>query len=417
MNPTALLALVLFQSRPETIPPPTTAVVDGTEAAECEWPSVVAMLRDDGMGGLRLRCSGTLIHPQVVMTAAHCIMPGYDMVAVGFGERAPLGDEPTGGDPARVVSIDECAMMDEAQPPGSANTGHYDFAFCRLSEAVDDVPIVPLISPCELDAVQVGAEVTLVGFGATSAQLVDNVLTTVGAGTKRWTTMTVENIDADDWHRVNTVNLTGSTTCNGDSGGPSFIRLADGSWRVYGATSGEYTPDDGPPPPPDNMCWAGSSTGFAGLYTGWLEQASGFDLTACHDAEGTWDPSPSCAGFPTQPNLAHGTWADGCAAGEVIDPAPSCEAAGGSSSGGSDGGTATSSGGADESTGAATEGSGATTASGESSGGAGSSSEGSSGAPADGDGGGCGCRSDGRPHAAVLVPVVLLLGWRRRPRR
>ena len=40
----------------------------------------------------------------------------------------------------------------------------------------------------------------------------------------------------------------------------------------------------------------------------WFEDQTGFDLTPCHDADGTWNPGPSCGGFPLTPNVTHGTW-------------------------------------------------------------------------------------------------------------
>jgi hypothetical protein len=45
----------------------------------------------------------------------------------------------------------------------------------------------------------------------------------------------------------------------------------------------------------------------------WIEEDSGIDITPCHDADGAWNPGPSCTGAP----LAHGdgaglSWSNGC---------------------------------------------------------------------------------------------------------
>src|SRR5687768_132103 len=72
MPPVLLLALVLVLA-PFGTPVPPTSIVGGSEVAACGWPSVVAL---DGT------CSGTLVHPRVVLYAAHC-GPNVDFVTPG----------------------------------------------------------------------------------------------------------------------------------------------------------------------------------------------------------------------------------------------------------------------------------------------------------------------------------------------
>ncbi|HEY8377147.1 MAG TPA: trypsin-like serine protease, partial [Nannocystis sp.] len=48
------------------------AIFGGIEASQCDFPAAVAMLdRDSG----QLFCTGSLIHPSVVVFAAHCMDP------------------------------------------------------------------------------------------------------------------------------------------------------------------------------------------------------------------------------------------------------------------------------------------------------------------------------------------------------
>jgi MYXO-CTERM domain-containing protein len=54
----------------------------------------------------------------------------------------------------------------------------------------------------------------------------------------------------------------------------------------------------------------------------WVEEASGVDITPCHDVDGTWNPTPQCEGFALDP-LQSGSWDEGCA-GPLEGPSESC---------------------------------------------------------------------------------------------
>ncbi len=136
-----------------------------------------------------------------------------------------------------------------------------------------------------------GKAVTLVGFGNA-----DNG----PYGIKRHVTTTINGIDAN-----NEVSIggNGKDTCQGDSGGPAFVPLADGTWRVFGITS--YGGD----------CGTGGNYSMMHKGMAWFETTVGLDLTPCHNADGTWNPTAACGNFPKAPNVGGGTWAGGCSAG------------------------------------------------------------------------------------------------------
>jgi hypothetical protein len=376
-------------------PPDPVGIYGGAPVQACGWPTTVYV--ND--------CTGTLVHPSVVVLAAHCIYYGGQPSEVVFGENF--------NQPARSVAVDSCAAHPDwtGEAPGDDAA---DIATCRLSEAVLDVPIVPILMGCETDALQVGASATLVGFGDAD----DNL----GYGPKREVTTQIQQVGHDAvW-----IGGNGESSCYGDSGGPAFLQLDDGSWRVFGATSGSSSdsPDCGP-----TSIWT-----MVHPYAPWIEQFTGIDVTPCHDADGTWNPTETCAGFPMSPGSGGGSWMSGCA-GEASGIVETCGPGFGAT--GTTGGESTDDDGAASSDGAPADDSGGD----DDDEGDGTSDDGSedvdTGDPvpdvtgfltdtpgADDDGAGCACATSGSvlrrsaPGArAVYGLALLVLGLHRRRRR
>lgn len=413
-------------------PPPPLPIVGGDEAGACEFPFAVAILEDDETP---VMCTGTLVNPNVVTLAAHCVNPDRPIVAVGFGEE---GQGKVG--PARTVAVEDCVGH-----PQYFEMGFPDIAYCTLSEPVEDIAIMPILAGCELDLLETGGEVTIVGFGSTFGTYVNGELETEGVGSKRYTTQTIDGV-APELDEVYMVGEDGSqSACFGDSGGPSLIELPDGTWRVFGAASRLYDPGGFPPPlQPENFCGVGVIYGLLTTQLEWLEGETGYDLTPCHDGAGEWDPAAGCGGFPMDPELGVGTWDNGCVGGAVGGGEPVCEPSVGTSS---TGGEATT--GDDSTTGggsSTTEGGESTTTAGGGAGTGGGSGDDpkgtTTGKPSPGDGGatanppttegdgesssggvpesagdddaaGCGCTQGGGPAGVVWLGLGLL-GLRRR---
>lgn len=271
---------------------PPDGIYGGNPTSTCEWPSAVFL------GG----CTGTLVHPQVVIYAAHC---GTDVPWVWLGEDSNQ-------DAGRYVSTEQCMIY----PGGEPGYGT-DFAFCTLAEPIDDVPIVPPLMGCEAEILEPGLETWLVGFGNTD---------TGGFGTKYEVAVELQYIENDEAF----LGGGGLAPCYGDSGGPAFVRLPadidpEQSWRVFGITS-----------------WGGECGG-GGFYSmmhmgmSWFESESGYDITPCHDADGTWNPSPACAAFPIDPGVGAGAWPS-CGGGALSGVGTSCGPGGADPEGDSSGG-------------------------------------------------------------------------------
>ena len=389
-------------------------IVNGTDAAVCQFPSVVS-LRGSG-------CSGSLLSPTIVLAAAHC----FDGTIAGPTDAVQFGE--SYADPVAIIPIERC----EAHPEYEITVDDdgfplvlFDVGFCELSVPVTDVPPIPALAGCETDELVEGAELTIVGFGASEGGSVDGQQWSNGGGIKRYTSQVVETVD-DPEGDVRMIGP-GSGVCFGDSGGPAFLELSDGSWRVVGvgSTGHPATPSD---------CGYGSVYDLVYPHLEWLESASGVDLTPCHDADGTWNPSEDCDAFPLSPTDEGNEWASSCGPHDLSGLGELCGPAfGEEDSGSSDDGGASSETGQGEDTG---------NAGGDSDGGGDDSppddvttaaeppgatnpGDGDSGSEGTGDGGGealdgagCGCTTrPTRPHAALIGLVFLVVfssGRRRR---
>jgi hypothetical protein len=252
-----------------------TGIYGGSPTAVCGWPTTVSMLG---------QCTGTLVHPEVVIYAAHC-GSGYNAVILGESIQGPK----------RQVPTQFCRTF-----PGGGPGNGKDWAFCKLAQPQLDIPIVPILMGCETDVLKPGQPVTIVGFGNA-----DNG----PYGIKREVVTTINHISNNN---EASIGGGGKDSCQGDSGGPVYVQLEDGSWRVFGITS------------------YGGACGTGGMYSmmhpgiEWFEKESGVDLTPCHQADGTWSPTPLCKGFPLDPGTGTGEWGTGCNGGPVGGQSATC---------------------------------------------------------------------------------------------
>jgi MYXO-CTERM domain-containing protein len=265
--------------------PLTPAVYMGENVSPCGWPTTVAVTSGGGL------CTGTLVHPRVVIYAAHC---GGGGKTIRFSENAFSGGQ----------AINASCETN----PGYDGTQSTDWAYCTLNQEVNQIPLTPILYGCELDMLVPQSEIALVGFGKNTPQ--------GGSGTKRWALTTLE-----------AVNFAGNTTgaggggqpsvCPGDSGGPAFIKGIDGIWRVFGIASTVQLVDG-------QDCGGLATHSLASGAVPWIEEASGYDITPCHDQAGNWYPSPDCTGFFGSANNSYGNWGNWCAGTPASPPPATC---------------------------------------------------------------------------------------------
>jgi MYXO-CTERM domain-containing protein len=266
-------------------PEQTPLISNGTPAENCQWPTTVTLL---GLGGL---CTGTLVHPQIVTTAAHCGHPSK----IGFGEDA-FGA-------AREVAVDHCMRNPDYSMNDNNGVNENDYAYCKLAQPVYDVPFTPPVYGCETEILSPGRQAFIVGFGNNEGEN--------GAGTKRWAETVIQTV-VNEFSTTVAVGASGTAACSGDSGGPAYVQYPDGSFHAFGTVSG------GPP------CGSGPDT-YTLIHKAvpWIEANSGVDITPCHDVDGTWNPTPECQGFATETLDSSVDWADWCATPR-LGPAATC---------------------------------------------------------------------------------------------
>ncbi|HEY5939076.1 MAG TPA: trypsin-like serine protease [Kofleriaceae bacterium] len=241
-------------------------VVGGTPVPAGNWRDVVAVFAEDSI------CSGTLIAPDVVLTAGHCVEAGPIEVLV---DTVDYGDP--GGD---IIPV----KWSRAYPDWQHR---YDIGVIMLEHVARPKPRMIASACTTRELLVAGAEVRAVGFGLASesgsdhnTQLREAVLPVIDP------TCTLDAACESSIapHGEFIAGGNGTDTCFGDSGGPIFIDTPEGPALVGVVSRGLATP--GLP------CANGGVYVRADKVTSWLKSVTGSAITRT-SCEGRTDSDPS----------------------------------------------------------------------------------------------------------------------------
>jgi secreted trypsin-like serine protease len=223
-------------------------IVGGTAILDGGW-SAVFMIHTDYDTGTKSACTATLIAPRTLLTAAHCLDPrkGGATTAETFFQNLPVAPP---SDAGTWVKASEVRFHPLYLP---SNLFDYDIGLVLLPAPAATAPIPHHSADV---STLVGQPLTAIGYGIT-------VEGTGDYGTRRAVDLTFRSVSAT---HIALGDQSSKGICDGDSGGPSVHRFADGGLRVVGIHNYKV---------PGSQCHDGLDTRvdlFSGFIQQWLNE-------------------------------------------------------------------------------------------------------------------------------------------------
>jgi secreted trypsin-like serine protease len=229
-----LLAAALFAAlSPANAEARLERIVGGRAATLSVWPWVARVLIDNsnGIGA----CSGTVVAPDVVLTAGHCVFYASLLDVVTGTTSASSGGQMS--TVSQVVRDPSFAIV------GPNDFTDYDAALLKLTTPTS-APTVALATPGDSSLYESGTNVSIAGWGwetyassTASATLQTGTLVVRGDSLCRSDSKVTFGRQLDVVDQFCAVSPTNSTAvCEGDSGGPVMATDANGARVEIGLT-------------------------------------------------------------------------------------------------------------------------------------------------------------------------------------
>jgi uncharacterized protein (TIGR03382 family) len=257
-------------------------IIGGAPSTDLDYPATGALLVTvPAANAGQMVCTGTLIAPDVVLTAAHCVIDPFgglvpleyfftfslDVSSFGMGSIEP---PPLSTKVLKLVAhpeFDLAALSGQTPPRGLGDYKDIGLVFLE-SPVLDREPAIV----SELDdqsAVIFGASVDITGYGVRANGGME-------AGVKYLATSLINEV-ADAEMQIGDVAPV-PQKCHGDSGGPTYLAIDDGvepRLRIIGVTSRAYDESD---------CARGGVDTRIATHLDWIEESM---IAACADSTRT----------------------------------------------------------------------------------------------------------------------------------
>lgn len=216
-------------------PAAQASVVGGKEAAPGRFPwmaFVVDFLGEEGA----VACSGTVLAPRVILTAAHCVLDEESGALRDAAGYKVVTGVVNWADPQRHVSEVARLIPYPKFPSGKARDGFGDAALLVLATPTT-APAISIATPSDSRFLRLGTRAKIAGWGMT------NIEQTGFTESLMWAKTIVESARCEGlWGRICAIDFpkAASGVCHGDSGGPLFVADRKRGWIEIGITEAGF---------------------------------------------------------------------------------------------------------------------------------------------------------------------------------